>query len=260
MLQVKLGVELASLRMPLKKGLLTARDLGAEAVEIDLRGELSAEDLTRTGVRHVRKMLDDLNLRVSAVAFRTRRGYATLQDLEPRIEATKRALATAYELGTNAVVNSIGSIPPDGDAAAMSTLLDALAELGRYGQKVGAFLAAETGANSGEQLATLIERLPASAIGIDFNPAKLILEGHSPRAAVEALAPHVLHVHATDATRDLSVGRGIEVPLGQGNADFPELLGVLEEQQYRGYITVARHETDHPLTDVRQSLMFLRNL
>src|SRR6185436_5644226 len=99
MLQIKLAVELASLRLPLKKGLLTARELGAEAVEIDLRNELTPDDLSRTGVRQLRKMLDDLNLRISAVAFRTRRGYAALEDLEARIDATKRAMQTAYELG-----------------------------------------------------------------------------------------------------------------------------------------------------------------
>ena len=145
MLQIKLGVELASLRLPLKKGLLTARELGAEAVEIDLRNELRPEDLSRTGVRHLRKMLDDLNLRISAVAFRTRRGFTTADDLEARIEATKRAMTTAYELGTNVVINTIGRVPPEGDANATSMMVEALSELGRHGQKVGAFLAAETG-------------------------------------------------------------------------------------------------------------------
>jgi sugar phosphate isomerase/epimerase len=169
-------------------------------------------------------------------------------------------MRTAYELGSSVVINHIGRVPPESDAAATSTLLEALAELGRHGQKVGALLAAETGTESGEQLAGLIARLPPGAIGVDLNPASLILNGHSPRAAAEALAPHVLHVHATDATRDLALGRGVEVPLGQGNAEFPELLGLLEEQQYRGYITVARHDSDHSLADVRQALQFLRNL
>src|SRR5437868_12172257 len=98
MLQIKLAVELASLRLPLKKGLLTARELGAEAVEIDGRNELRPEDLSQTGVRQVRKMLDDLNLRISAVRFQTRRGYQVATDLEARIDATKRAMRTAYEL------------------------------------------------------------------------------------------------------------------------------------------------------------------
>lgn len=260
MLQIKLGLELASLRVPLRKGLLIARELGAEAVEIDLRNQLRPDDLSRTGVRHLRKMLDDLNLRISAVAFRTRRGYATADDLEARIEATKRAMTAAYELGTNVVVNHIGRVPPDGDEKATNMMAEALSELGRHGQKVGALLAAETGTESGEELAALIVRLPPGSIGVDLNPANLIVHGHSPRAAAQALAPYVLHVHATDATRDLALGRGIEVPLGQGNAEFPELLGILEEHQYRGYITVSRHDTDNPLAGIQQALTFLRNL
>jgi sugar phosphate isomerase/epimerase len=69
-----------------------------------------------------------------------------------------------------------------------------------------------------------------------------------------------MHVHAIDATRDLAVGRGIEVPLGQGSAELPELLGILEEHQYRGFITVARPASDSPLADLRQGIEFLRNL
>lgn len=260
MLQIKLGIELASLKLPLKKGLLTARELGAEAVEIDVRQELPAGELSQTALRQVRKTLDDLNLRVSAVSFRTRRGYATVEDLEARIDATKRSMRMAYELGTAVVINHIGRVPPESDDAATSTMLQALSDLGRYGQKVGSILAAETGTETGEALAGLIARLPPGSIGVDFNPASLILHGHSPREAIRSLAPHVVHIHATDATRDLALGRGFEVPLGQGNAEFPELLAALEEQQYRGYITIARHDTENPLADIRQAVTFLRNL
>jgi sugar phosphate isomerase/epimerase len=260
MLQIKLGVELASLRLPFKKALLTARDLGVEGVEIDARNELRPEDLSQTGLRQVRKMLDDLNLRVTVVRFRTRRGYQTPEELEKRIDATKRAMKLAYDLGASVVVNHIGRVPAESDASAMTTLVDALTDLGRYGQRVGALLAAETGTENGETLSGLIDRLPPGSLGVDFNPASLIMNGHSPREAIVALAQHVLHVHATDATRDLALGRGVEVALGQGSAEFPELLGVLEEHQYRGYLTVARHQTNSPLIDVRQALEFLRNL
>lgn len=259
MLQIRLGVELSSLQLPFRKALLTARELGVEAVEIDARNQLRPEDLSHTGVRQVRKVLDDLNLRVSAVAFRTRRGYHVIDDLEARLDATKRVLKLAYDLGTNVVVNHIGRIPPENDAS-RSTLIEALTDLGRHGQKVGATLAAETGTESGADLAALIAKLPPGSIGVDFNPASLILSGHSPREAIAALAPHVLHLHATDATRDLARGRGVEVPLGQGNAELPDILAALEEQQYRGYITIARHESDAPRADIQQSITFLRNL
>ena len=256
MLQIKIAVQLASLKLPLKKGLLTAREMGAEAVEIDARHEPALAELSQTGVRQVRKMLDDLNLRVSCLGYRTRRGYHVADDLEPRIEATKRALKLAYDLGTNVVVNHIGRVP----AEATSTLVQALTDIGSYSHKVGAFLAAETATESGADLARLLARLPPGAIGVDLNPAQLILHGHSPAEAVRALAPHVLHVHASDGTRDLALGRGIEVQLGRGSAELPELLAVLEEHQYRGYITVERRDADSPIGDVRQAVEFLRNL
>lgn len=260
MLQLRLGIELASLKLPFKQALLTARDLRAEAVEIDLRHALSPDELSQTGIRQIRKLLDDLNLRISAVAFRTRRGYDVAADLEARVDATKRAMRQAYELGTGVVINHIGRVPDDADEARGQLLVEVLTDLGRYGQRVGAMLAAETGAESGEALAGLIARLPPASLGVDFNPASLILQGHDPREAISALGAHVVHFHATDATREPALGRGMEVPLGQGNAEIPELLAVLEEHQYRGYLTVARHDSASPLADVKQALTFLRNL
>ena len=61
--------------MPFKQALATAAEIGAEAVEINARSDLKPGELSRTGVRHLRKMLADLNLKVAAVNFPTRRGY-----------------------------------------------------------------------------------------------------------------------------------------------------------------------------------------
>ena len=55
----------------------------------------------------------------------------------------------------------------------------------------------------------------------------------------------MLHVHATDGTRDLAHGRGIEVQLGRGLAEFPELLGILEEHQYRGLLNNERRHGEN---------------
>lgn len=266
MLQIKVAIELASLKarsgpqLSFAQALHTAARLGAEAVEIDGRNEVAVADLSRTGVRQVRKMLEDLNLRVSALSFRTRRGYADASELDRRVDATKRALQLAYELGTNVVVNHIGRIPPDDDVSGLSTLRTALADLGREGQRVGALLAAETGTESGADLLKLIDSLPPGSIGVDFNPANLIMHGFDPREAAQKLGAHVLHVHATDGTRDVAAGRGIEVPLGRGSAEFPELLGALEEHQYRGYLTIRRMEARNPVEEIAAAVKYLRAL
>lgn len=259
MLQIRVGVQLASLRLPFKQGLLTAARMGAEAVEIDGRSELKADELSRTGVRQVRKMLEDLNLRVSAVTYRTRRGYQVADDLDRRVQATQQALKLAYEIGSSLVINHIGRVP-EKSSPAWSTIVEALSDIGRVGQRVGATLAAETGTESGEELAGLIAALPPGCLGVDLHPANLIINGHSPREAAKALAQHVIHVHATDGTRDLAHGRGIEVQLGRGLAEFPELLGLLEEHHYRGYITVERRQSENAIAEIADAVKYLKSL
>ncbi len=216
--------------------------------------------MSRTGIRHVRKMLEDLNLRVSCASFRTRRGYDVADGLDRRVEATKEALRTAYELGTNVAVNQIGRVPAEADSDSWGLMRDALADIGRISQRVGATLAVETGTESGADLLRLVQALPPGAIGVDLHPANLILHNHSPREAARALAEHVIHVHAADATRDLAQRRSIEVPLGRGTAEFPELLAILEEHRYAGYITVERRQSDNPLFEIGQAVQYLRNL
>jgi len=205
-------------------------------------------------------MLEDLNLRVSAVTYRTRRGYDATDDLDRRVSATQQALKLAYELGSNVVVNHIGRVPEDKSSSAWSNMVEALSDVGRYGQRVGATLPAEAGPESGELLAGLIAALPPGSLGVDLHPANLIINGHSPAEAARALAGHVVHVHATDGTRDLAHGRGIEVQLGRGLAEFPELLGILEEHQYRGFITIERRQAENAIAEIADAVKYLKSL
>jgi sugar phosphate isomerase/epimerase len=258
--QLKIGIQLASLRMPLQKAITAAARLGASAIEIDARNQLRPAELSRTGARQILKVLDDFGLKVAAVGFLTRRGYGTADEIEGRIAATKDALKMAYQLGAPVVVNQIGRVPAEPQGAEWNLLVETLADLGRFGQRTGAMLAAQTGTESGADLARLIDALPPGSIGVDLDPGNLILNDFSPREATSALGSHIMHVHATDAVRDLARGRGAETPLGRGTADFPELLGALEERNYRGYVTVARHNADDPLAEIGAAVQYLRNL
>ncbi len=260
MLQIRIGVEVASLQLPFRKALLTAAQMGIEGVEIDARQELKAEEMTETGVRHVRKMLEDHNLRVSAVRFRTRFGYQTADMLDRRIDGTKQALKLAYGLGTSVVINHIGQIPREDEPAAFNMMCESLADLGRYGQRVGAMLAAETGTDAAEPMARLFEALPNGSLALDFHPAQLVLHGHSPAEMLTKLGQHVLHVHAADATRDVAQRRGFEVPLGRGSVDWPDLLGRLEEHEYRGWFTLQRRDTSNPVAEIDDAMRYLKSL
>ncbi len=47
---------------------------------------------------------------------------------------------------------------------------------------------------------------------------------------------------------------------GRGMADFPSLLGKLEERNYRGYLTIARHAANDPLVEIGAAVEYLRSL
>ena len=258
--QLNIGIQLASLRLPFKKALHTAAQLGAEGVEIDARGAIRPDELSRTGVRQLRKLLADLNLRVSAVGFRTRRGYNVTDRLEPRIAATKQAMQLAYQLGAPVVVNQVGRVPQQSEGPPWDLLLEALGDLGRFGHHVGAVLAAETGSEEPENLARLISALSSGSIGVDLNPGRLIINGFSPRDAVDLLGAHVLHVHAKDGAWDAAKGRGVEALLGRGSAEFPELIGALEHHQYRGFFTIERDDAGDPVSEISQAVSYLKSL
>ena len=192
-----------SLRQPLRQALQTASRLGADGVEIDARTELPPGELSQTGLRQFRKLLGDLGLGVSAVSFITRRGYDTPDDLERRVLATQAAMKFAQTLGANVVINRVGRVPDDENDPRFAALVEVLSGLGAYGDRVGARLAAQTGSESGPQLARLFAALPDQTVGVDLHPSGLIHHGHDPAEAVAAVGRHVIHVHACDAVRDL---------------------------------------------------------
>ena len=260
MLHIRLGIQLNSLHLPFRQALAKASELGATAVEIDARGELKPRELSQTGLRQLRKLLDEYGLRVCAVGFRTRHGYNVTDHADQRVEATQEALAFAYKLGAPVVINHVGRIPAQPQGPEWELLLTTLEDLGRFGQRTGAMLAARTGAESGEDLARLLNALPEGTLGVDFDPGALIINGFSARDALLTLGRHVVHVHARDGVRDAAQGRGVETPLGEGAADFPQLLGLLEEQAYRGYFTIECEQARDPMFELSQAVKYLRDL
>lgn len=244
--------------MPLRKAIETASQLGASAVEIDARNQIHPSQLSDTGLRQLRKILDDRNLKVSALRFQTRRGYEHVQNLERRVEATKSAMQLAYRLGAPVVINSVGVVPDDEESSQWASLRSVLADLGRYGTRIGAFLAAETGAESGPKLAKLLEDADDAFIAVAFNPGQLIINRHDVQETLLALKNRIQIVCAVDGVIDLAAGRGIAVPLGQGVADFPELIGMMEDVQYRGRYVVGR--ADSPIQELADGISYLKQL
>lgn len=255
---LKIAIALTSLKLPFKQALQTAARLGATGVEIDARNLLKPSEISETGRRQLKKTMTDLNLRVAALRFPTRRGYDVLQDLDRRLEATKEAMSFAFSLGASVVINSIGFIPKDTAHPGYVQLQASLSDLARYGQHIGAMLACETGSEPVDRLIDLLDGLPEQAIGVAFNPGNLIVNDCFEEGSIRKCAAKTLAVIARDGVRDLARGRGMDVPLGQGSAEFPEILGVLEEQHYRGWFHLDRLQSADPVGELAHAVSYLK--
>jgi sugar phosphate isomerase/epimerase len=256
----KIAVQLASLRLPLKQALGAASRLGARGVEIDARHEVRPAELSQTGLRQLRKFLEDLRLVVCAVNFPLRRGFDVEQHLEQRIDAARAAMRLAHQLGTPLLVSPLGDLSADPHSPNSHSFRDVILGLANYGDHVGARLVASTGRASGQDIARWIAALPEGSLGADLDPAALIMHGFSPREAIAALGPNILHVHASDAVERSGLMHSAEVALGRGTADIPALLAALEEHAYHGWITIARHGANDPQTEIGNAVQYLLNL
>ena len=256
---LRVGVQLTGLRLPFKEALHVAARMGADAIEIDARYELKPSDLVGTALRQVRKLLEDLNLRVASVRYPTRRGYECEDELERRIDGTKQAMKMAHDLGANVVVNQVGVIPESPDDPSFQLMRTVLSDLGAYSHRVGAFLGCETGAEPLTRLASLVNSLPDGCVGITLNPGNLLVNGFD-LADLQSIAKHVMLVHAKDGVKDKARGRGSEVPLGRGMAEFPEIVAILEEFHFPGYFVVERENAQNSLEEISFAVQFLKNI
>jgi sugar phosphate isomerase/epimerase len=237
----------------------TASRLQADGVEIDLREELPAAELSDTALRQLRKLLDDLNLRVGVTAFPTRRGYANPEDLERRLEATRQAMQASSRLAARVMLVTVGPLPLPGEPG-RAILQDALATLAMHGNRLGVQLALQCPRSHPGDVKVLLEELPEGLAGVDLSPADVILSGGQPKKYAAELGRHIVHVFANDAAGGLGGAGGSQVELGRGTADFPELLAILEEHNYHGWITVERRNSSQAEEDAENAIQFLRSL
>lgn len=256
-MNLRIAAQSRAFAQPFKKALHTIAALGCDGVQFDARNEIRPAELSETGLRQLRKMLDDLNLRVGSFAFPTRRGFAEPTDLDRRVEATVAAMKLASQLEARVLVCDVGRVPDVGSPAG-ATLTEVFTLLGGHSIRLGVHLAAQARFGSIEDLSALLGLLPEGSMFLDLHPARLLAEGHSPSEFVSAVGQHIAHIHAADGVHDFATGHSLEVELGRGSADFPSLLGQLEEYEYRGWVTIERAASAQLAEDVANAVRYLR--
>ena len=273
-----IGVMLDSFRTDMLTALDKAAALGAKGIQVyATRGEMSPEKLYGEKRKEFLKAVKDHGLTVSALCGDLGKGFVNPELNPGLIEQSKRILDLAKDLETDVVTTHIGVVPEDPAHPRYGIMQDACGKLAAYADGMQAHFAIETGPEKAATLKGFLDGLHSTGVAVNLDPANFVMvTGDDPVQAVYTLKDYIVHTHAKDgrrlAVRDPEVLYGmvesemlsdpsyIELPLGEGDVDFPNYLKALNDIGFKGFLTIEREVGDDPEGDLGAAVRFLQNL
>ena len=256
---IRLAVATANFQQPLKLSLKTAVEAGAKGIQFALHTELQPEELSESGRKQLLHFLDELSLNVSSLHLPMRRALCDLEQLDHRLAEIRKAMEFAWKLKTPLLTLRIGRIPEDQESKEYGILREVLNDLARHSNHVGATLCLIPTNDSADAMLQMLTDVTAGPMGIDLDPASLIMAGQNPVKALRLLHQYVFHVQGRDGLRDID-GTGIETTLGRGQVEWDEFMALLLEIPYRGWITVNRTKGDHRIIESADAIKYLTEI
>jgi sugar phosphate isomerase/epimerase len=113
-------------------------------------------------------------------------------------------------------------------------------------------LGLETGQETAPALAAFLQELDRPNVGVNFDPANMILyDQGDPVAALRVLSPWLRQVHIKDARRTNMPGTwGTEVAAGSGEVEWPSLFAALRELNFGGNLVIEREAGEQRVADI----------
>jgi sugar phosphate isomerase/epimerase len=254
----KLAIVAESTGLTARKALEAARTLGCRGIQFDAVGDLAPDKLGETGRREFKNLLKSHDLALAALNVPLRRGLDAADDLQPRLDFVKKAMALSFDLGARLVVVPGPAIPAEAADPRRVTLTESLHDLGAHGDRTGCTIALECGLDPAETVVPFLDSFDRGSLAVCFDPANFLLNGHDPLATLAAFGRRVAYTHARDARVARNAGGGNEVPLGAGDIEWMAYVATLDSIDFSGYLAVERTTGQNRLDDVKAGVAFLR--
>ncbi len=181
---------------------------------------------------------------------------ATWEENWRNIEVT---VEIAARLGLKLVTFHAGFLPHDSKDPVYVKLRDRVVRIADLFAAKGIDLGFETGQEDAPTLAAFLDDLAMPNVGVNFDPANMILYAKGdPVAALRVLRPWLKQCHIKDATETQVPGTwGAEVPTGTGEVDWDGFFAVLAETGYSGDFCIEREAGDQRAADILAAKEFL---
>src|SRR5688500_7564841 len=295
---LKLAVVSTALSADARQAAPLSRTLGVAGLQFDAYSPpLSLPALSPTGRREFRHVLSSSGQQVAALRVDAgQRGFSPKADVERAIDRIDRAMEAAAGLATPLVCVDLGPLPEPAvvappkpkikpeeagviiiptpgapiavgeaeparpaDTAFESSVDGALAELGRRADRYSVVLAMRSDLAS---LAALDRALRAAActwFGVDLDPVSILRDRWDAEEVFSRLGPSIRHVRGRDAVKGHD-RRTQPAPIGRGGTNWEQMVALLSEAAYSGWITIDPMELPDRLAAARAGVEHLKSL
>jgi L-ribulose-5-phosphate 3-epimerase len=213
------------------------RELGIPAIQLALVPLVeqagvwagAAEALDAGGIRIASGMLAMANEDYATLeSIRRTGGVRPDADWPANRRRAVAAARAAADAGIRLVTFHAGFLPEGREDPLRRTMIGRLRDVADAFAEHGVSTALETGQETAETLDGVLEELDRPAVGVNFDPANMILYGMGdPVEALDRLKPAVRQIHVKDALPADAPGTwGTEVPAGRGAVDWPAFFEV----------------------------------
>lgn len=217
-----------------------------------------AEAFSDSGIRIVSGMFGCVGEDYSTLeSIRLTGGIAPDGTWEQNRKNIQASAALAQVLGLKLVTFHAGFLPHRQTDKNFAKMLRRLAEVAEMFQRANITLGLETGQETAPVLANLLRKLEHPNVGVNFDPANMILYGKgNPIEALEVLGGWIRQVHMKDAVGTKVAGTwGQEVPAGQGEVDWAAFFAALKKLQFDGPIVIEREAGVQRVEDIRTAML-----
>lgn len=183
-----------------------------------------------------------------------------------RTKELKEIADFARLLEVDVVGVHIGFVPHDRHDPTYVDVLAVARDICDHCAKNDQALHLETGQEPADVLLRFLEDVERDNLFVNFDPANMILYGvGEPLPALKQFGGYVRSVHCKDAKWSDKPGEtwGQEVPLGEGDVNFPEYLATLDRLGYTGPLTIEREipqEPERQKAEIGRAIELLRRL
>jgi len=248
----------------------TAGNLGVDGVELlDFFWKDKDTELPK-----VKEKLAAMNMPVSAYAIGN-----DLTDTDPakraeQVQAIKNGVDMALALGTDRVRVFSGHHDEVGFEKALGWIIEGLKEGAEYAASKGVVLCLEnhgTLAGKGEQVKTILDAVNSPGLKANPDTGNFMTVNQDPVDAVKVIASMTGSVHFKDfrwarpeetehVYEGLEGSRVIGTAIGEGNVNLPEVVRILREAGYSGFLTIEYEGVEDPETAMPRSVDYAKKL